>query len=43
MTPAPPRLAGRVGPRTLGQQLALLFTLLLTLSIGAYADRKSVV
>ena len=37
MTPAPPRLAGRVGPRTLGQQLALLFTLLLTLSIGAYA------
>ena len=41
MTPAPPRLAGRVGPRTLGQQLALLFTLLLTLSIGAYAIKPA--
>jgi hypothetical protein len=31
------RLASRVGFRTLGQQLALLFALLLTLSVGAYA------
>ena len=31
------RLASRVGFRTLGQQLALLFALLLTLSVGGYA------
>ena len=30
-------LASRIGFRTLGQQLALLFALLLTLSVGGYS------